>query len=241
MQKRDIHKEITDKIVGILEEVNLDDFEAPFAGLAAQGLPFNPATENHYQGINIPSLWVDQQHKELTSSEWATFKQWKRKGAQVRKGEKGSPVIFYKTWTKNAENEHGESEEISIPVMRFYTVFNADQVDGYEPEVRTDKVDDAVTRIEAAEAFYAKTGAAIKHGEARAYYSRAGDFINMPETSAFVETRTASATENYYSVLLHELTHWTGAPKRLDRDKAKSRAEIEKYAFVNCPGFAGGS
>ncbi|GAB5469818.1 MAG: zincin-like metallopeptidase domain-containing protein [Rhodospirillales bacterium] len=232
MTKRDIRQEITDKIVRLLDSIDLEDYQAPFAGLAAQGWPINPTTEHRYQGINIPSLWIDQQEKQFTSNRWATFRQWKESGAQVRKGEKGSPIIFYKTLSKKEENEQGEAEACSIPMMRFYTVFNANQVDGYDHhESGQPNKTDLVTRIENVERYCAGSGADIRHGGGGAFYHRVSDYINIPETIAFVDTKHASATENYYATLLHELTHWTGAPHRLDRDKAKTRKEIDKYAF----------
>lgn len=232
MTKRDIYQEITDKIVKVLDEVDANDWKAPFAGLAAQGLPRNPITDHRYQGINIPSLWCDQQEKKFTSNHWATFKQWKEKGAHVRKGEKGSPIIFYKTLLKEGESEAGEPEEFAVPMLKTYTVFNADQVDGYDhSETATANEVDLVTPTEAAERFCAGTGADIRHGGGGAFYDRVGDFISLPDTIAFIDTKHASATENYYATLLHELTHWTGAPHRLDRDKAKTRQERDKYAF----------
>ena len=232
MTKRDIHQEITDKIIRALDHVDPCDWQAPFAGLAAQGLPRNPVTDHRYQGINIPSLWCDQQEKKFTSNHWATFKQWRAKGAQVRKGEKASPIIFYKTLLKEEENEAGETEEFSVPMLKTYSVFNADQVDGYDHgETGAANETDLVTPLEAAERFCAKTGADIRHGGNGAFYDRLGDFIGLPDTIAFIDTEHASATENYYATLLHELTHWTGAPLRLDRDKAKTSREREKYAF----------
>ena len=71
--------------------------QSPFAALAAQGIPLNPTTKNYYKGANIVSLWFNQQAKQFSSNHWATYKQWKEQGATVRKGEKGSRVIFYKT------------------------------------------------------------------------------------------------------------------------------------------------
>ncbi|GAA6212569.1 zincin-like metallopeptidase domain-containing protein [Hyphomicrobiales bacterium 4NK60-0047b] len=233
MAKRDIYQEITNKIIKRLDYVDLENFKAPFAELAAQGMPLNPITGKSYNGINIPSLWIDQQEKSFNSPEWASYKQWKEAGAQVRKGEQGSLIVFYKTWNKQEEDEQGEQQDIQIPVMRLYTVFNANQVEGYESEDTLSLAQThLVTRIESADAFAQKTGANIKHGEARAYYNRTNDFINMPQTSAFLDTAHSSATENYYSVLFHELTHWTGAPHRLNRDKATSKTHnLEKYAF----------
>ena len=95
MSKRDIRQEIPDKIIRVLESIDAADFQAPFAGLAAQGLPLNPSTEHRYRGINIPSLWIDQQEKRFTSNRWATFRQWREHGSQVRKGEKAQPDRFF--------------------------------------------------------------------------------------------------------------------------------------------------
>lgn len=231
MSREDIYQEVTNKIIQVLESVKLDDYQAPFSGLASQGLPLNPITENHYQGINILSLWFNQQNKSFTSNHWATFKQWKEKGAQVRKGEKGSRIIFYKTLRVTEENSQGGEEEVFIPMLRLYTVFNANQVDGYERSESKPADLDLVNRIETADQFCMQTGADIRHGEAQAYYHRLNDYINMPQTSLFIDTEHASASENYYSTLFHELTHWSGAPHRLDRDKAKNSREREKYAF----------
>lgn len=232
MAKRDIYQQITNKIVSVLESIDLKDYEAPFAGLAAQGLPKNPITDNHYRGINIPALWIDQQEKGFTSNRWATFKQWKEQGASVSKGERGSQIIFYKTLTVTDENEQGEECESSIPMLKSYTVFNANQVEGYESDkILTANQRSLVERIEAADEFCTNTQADIRHGGLRAYYSGSGDYIKMQNEHHFVDTKQATATENYYATLLHELTHWTGAPHRLDRDKAKTRAETDKYAF----------
>ena len=232
MTKRDIYKEITDKIISILDRVNPDDYEAPFAGLAAQGLPMNPVTDHRYQGINIPSLWFDQQTREFSSNHWATFKQWKTNGAQVRKGEKGSPIILYKTLTKTDEDENGTETETAIPMLKIYTVFNADQVDGYDHGGNAKEDDaDLVERIAAADRFCTATGARIEHGSEGAYYMPKTDSIHLPDTKKFINTKTATATENYYSTLFHELTHWTGAPKRLDRDRELYSGDQKKYAF----------
>lgn len=229
---RDIYQEVTNKIIRLLDRIGENGWQAPFAGLAAQGLPKNPTTENFYQGINIPSLWCDQQEKGFTSNQWATFVQWKKKGAQVHKGEKGSPIVFYKPLLKVEENDKGEEQETYIPILQLYTVFNANQVDGYEHnEQGTLNEIDFVQRLKAVDDFCTNTGADIRHGGAGAYYNRSGDYINIPETIAFVDTDKSTATENYYATLLHELTHWTGAPHRLDRDKAKTKSEKSKYAF----------
>lgn len=230
--KTDIYKAITDRIIHLLDKVNLEDYEAPFANLAAQGIPYNPVTGKHYQGINVPFLWFYQQENNFKSNHWASFKQWQTKGAKVRKGEKGSQVVFYKTLLKSGENEQGEEETSKIPMLRLYTVFNATQVDGYvHEETPPPNETNLVNAVFAADEFCANTGADIRHTGSGAYYRMGEDYINMPEPIDFVATKSSSPTENYYSVLFHELTHWTGSPKRLDREMVSKRKNYGKYAF----------
>lgn len=227
----DIYQDVTNNIISILDKVDRDDYQAPFAGLANQGIPLNPTTEQTYNGINILSLWFNQQARKFTSNQWATFKQWKQHGAQVERGERGSRIIFYKTLKRTETDNNGEESEVSIPMLRTYTVFNANQVKGYEDEATLSNSEDQVEPIQAAEQFCMNTKADIRTGENRAYYHLVEDYINMPETSAFMDTDDSSATENYYATLFHELSHWTGAKHRLNREKAQSRKELKQYAI----------
>lgn len=224
--KHDIHQEITDNIIKLLDEVDFEDYQPPFASLVAQGLPVNPTTQHRYQGVNILALWSKQKKLKFSSNQWASFKQWKDHGAQVRKGEKGSRVVFYKTLVKSQENENGEQEDQKIPMLRLYTVFNAAQVDGYKDQsAQTPPETDKVKPMRLVDEFCRKTGADIRTVEDEAYYLPSGDYINMPGSALFLETPQISATEQYYSTLLHELTHWTGAKKRLDRPGITNRKE----------------
>jgi len=234
-QKTDIQQEITDQIITLLDKVNLKDYEPPFAGLSSLGLPTNPVTNKTYQGINILSLWSHQQSKGYTSNQWATFKQWKNIDAKIHKGEKASRIIFYKTLIKSEENENDQTKDIKIPMLKVYNVFNANQVDGYtDSEENTKPTVNQVKPLESVDQFCRQTKALITHSGNRAFYNVNQDFINMPEKSLFQDTSFAGATENYYSTLLHELTHWTGAKHRLDRfkkDSTENNTKEEKYAF----------
>lgn len=226
------YQTITNKIIDLLEKVNLEDYQPPFASLAAQGLPINPTTEKQYQGVNIPALWFYQQEKGYNSNHWATFKQWQHMDAKVRKGEKASTICFYKTLLIDEENDQGEEQTNKIPMMKLYKVFNANQVDGYDHRA-TPKAneEDQVERLELVDEFCANTGAHIIHKSgSRAYYHLAGDYIHMPETFDFIKEINITATENYYSTLLHELTHWTGAENRLDRFNNQKSQKKEAYA-----------
>lgn len=230
----DIHQEVTNNIISLLDQVNEKDYQPPFAGMAAFGIPENPFTEKEYQGINILNLWFNQAAKSFQSHQWATFKQWKELGANVKKGSKGTRIIFYKTLLKEEENAKGEVEENKIPMLRQYIVFNADQVEGYQVnQITTDTTIDLVKRNALIEAFTQSTKADIRTKEQTPFYHTQYDYINMPDTALFQDTNIATATEHYYSTLLHELTHWTGAKKRLDREGINPECSKtkESYAF----------
>ncbi len=230
--KTDIHQDITNNIITLLDQVDLTEYEPPFANLAALGIPENPVTRNQYQGINILPLWFNQKSKALRSNQWASFKQWQQIGAKVKKGEKGSRIIFYKTLIKEDQNDQGETEEARIPMLRQYVVFNASQVEGYERQKQTSlPVTDNVKHLSTIDQFCENTGADIRCEEDEAYYSHRDDYINMPNSKLFLDTKHATATENYYATLLHELTHWTGASKRLNRPGIAGKVEKKDYAF----------
>lgn len=224
-QAFDIHEDITNKIIDLLERVDLADYKPPFASFSKSGLPINPTTDHHYQGVNILNLWCIQHKRNFHSNEWATFKQWKEQGAAVKKGEKGSRIIFYKTLLKEEQNKQGEMEAQKIPMLKLYSVFNATQVEGYDtirPELpETDQVE----RIALIDEFCANTKAEIRHDEPEAYFVSKEDYINMPDTRLFTDENGDSATENYYATLLHEMTHWTGAKSRLNREGITDRSK----------------
>jgi antirestriction protein ArdC len=174
-------------------------------------------------------LWTAGEARDYASGYWGTFKQWGLRGAHVRKGERGSLVVFYKEMEREvADPATGEMEPRTFLFARSSWVFNADQVEGWEaPE--TDRVS-LVETIEAAERFVAHAAADVRHGGQRAFYRQSDDFIQIPEKTQFTGTDTSSPTETYYSVLFHELTHWSGHERRLDRNLT-GRFGDEAYAM----------
>ena len=229
-RRRDVHQEVTNSIISAIE-AGAGDWQMPWHR-AGSGLnrPVNIASGNRYQGINIVALWGAAQMRGFGSSgTWGTYRQWQANGAQVRKGENGSVVVFYKEIAYDAENEEsGETESHRRLFARASTVFNADQVDGYEEPLPEPK--DPVRVIEAADHFVLATGADIRHGGLRAFYRPSDDFIQMPEKARFTGSGTSDATESYYATLLHELTHWTGPARRCDRQFGK-RFGDDAYAM----------
>lgn len=225
MNRSDIYTTVTSTIVKAIEEGQANGtFEMPWHSFAS--MPQNAVTKKHYRGVNIPLLWIVQHNRGFSSGHWATYKQWQEAGAQVRKGEKGAPIVFWNTVNVEpaSEGEEGETRMYA----RYSTVFNAAQVDGFTPP-QPEKQGEVVLQ-HACLNFVTETGAKVEHGQYDACYSPSLDKILMPLTSLFKDTATSTATENYFSVLYHELTHWSGAKHRLDRIQHKRFGDTD-YAF----------
>lgn len=213
---RDVYREITDHIIAAIE-AGTEDFEMPWHREIGTTLPTNAFTGNPYKGVNVIALWASAEVREYRSGLWATYKQWRLLGAQVRRKEKGSAVVFYKETARDVVDEQsGKTETKTVLFARASFVFNAGQVDGWQapkPVVRS-----KAEVLEHVEALVRATGADVRHGGDRAYYRVSTDHIQMPERDCFTGTKSISATESYYATLFHELTHWTGHKSRLNRD-----------------------
>lgn len=215
--KRDIHQSITDRIVAQLE-AGTAPWIKPWT---SQGPTIRPlrATGQPYNGVNVLTLWLDAEEKGFSSPYWFGFQTALKMGAYVRKGEKGSAIVYANKIIKAEENpETGEEQTRAIPFLKQSHVFNAAQIDGlpehfYQAALPVERAPE--TQDARLEAFFRRTGADIRHGGGRAFYRVDADFVQMP---AFEDFHKA---ESYYATLAHELTHWTRHPCRLDRDMGK--------------------
>ena len=223
--KVSVYEAVTAQIVAAIE-AGADICKMPWhAGIMPMAMPVNAATEMPYHGINIVALWAQAMAKHYITGYWASYKQWQKLGAQVRKGEHGSTIVFYKEFESSGSEEDDERPRF---VARATRVFNAEQVDGWEYPSPNDKLKIEIN--DQLEAFVQATKANILHGSHTACYRRQMDRIELPKPEQFVGTPTSSPTESYYAVLLHELTHWTGAPHRLNRTFG-ARFGDRAYAF----------
>jgi antirestriction protein ArdC len=220
-----IYENVTRKIVQAIEK-GAGTFEMPWHAMVDR--PLNALTENKYQGINTLQLWVASQLEGYELPYWASYKQWQKLGAQVRRGEKAQLVVYYENRTEETRDEKGQIVENSYAVCRTSTAFNVAQVDGWTAPVMN--MSDKTVSLEQAEALVKASGASIKQGGSEACYYPKGDYIQMPARKFFKDSATRSATEGYYGTLLHELTHWTGHPSRCNRD-LKGRFGTEAYAM----------
>lgn len=218
--KRDTYQIITDTILQALETCG--PCERPWVGPSLT-MPVNAVSGHEYRGTNVVMLWIAAKEAGYAENQWATFKQWSENGASVRKGEKGTPVIWFKMLERqgdevgdiDAEDENGRR----IPCARLSWVFNVAQLDGYQPEKARAPEHNQVSPIETVDALITASGAKIRHEGANAFYRPSTDEIVLPPQHLFTGTSTSSATEAFYGVVLHELTHWSGP--RLKREFGK--------------------
>jgi len=142
----------------------------------------------------------------------------------VRKGEKGTQVVFYSQVTKSEIKPTDlNPDKSTYALLKSYYVFNSDQIEGLEI-TKPEPVIATFNPVPALDDRIIKTGAQISHGGGRAFYRPSSDSITIPDRSTFL------SESHYYATVLHELTHWSGAEHRLDRTKGKRFAD-SAYAF----------
>lgn len=228
-ERQDIYTRITNSIVAELEK-GTRPWVQPWSGAHAAGRIIRPLRHNGqpYSGVNILSLWASASAQGFAAPIWMTYKQATEYNAHVRKGEKGSPVVYANSIVRAEKDARtGDDVEREIHYLRGYTVFNVEQIEGlpahfYEPP-EGPRLDPPV-RIARADAFFATTGAEISHGGSRAFYRPSTDGIVMPMFEAFRDA------ESYYSTVGHECVHWTSHASRLARDFGSKRFGSEAYA-----------
>lgn len=207
-----VYEVITDRILAALDEGTIP-WRKPWK---CGGAPKNLVTGKPYRGLNI--LLTAMQG--YASPYWLTFKQATEMGGQIRKGEKGTPVIFWNWQRKQVPDQDGEIEEKEVPYMRYYTVFNVAQIDGLT--LPGDMVEENFASIVSCEEVVTKMPSppTIVHGFAQACYGWTNDQIRMPPRASF------KSVESYYATLFHEMVHSTGHGSRLTRKGIE-----EKHGF----------
>lgn len=174
--------------------------------------PKNLVSKKEYRGINVFLLGCQQ----YSSPYWLTFKQCQDKGGKVRKGEKSTPVIFWK-WIdrKNAEEDtdQEESRNGKVPLLRYYNVFNIEQLEGITAPPSPETITNPFTPIESAEQIVSNMPLRpdIQYRGGKCYYSPILDHVGMPPREAF------ESPEEMYCCLFHELSHATGHAIRVGR------------------------
>ncbi len=225
MKYADLCQQVTNKLIERLEQVDPADFRLPWASLGAGALsPTNATTGVRYRGSNVVHLWLAALDAEYSSGYWATYKQWKSVGAQVRKGEHGATIVKWVV-TKSRTNEDNEESKGRL-VPKAYAVFAAEQVDGWAPPEAPPLLSEE-ERSATLDAWINRTAVTVTHTGHRAVYSPFTNVVTLPPFELF----TSGA--GYYSTALHELVHATGHENRLGRVGITSidRENRAQYAF----------
>jgi len=155
--------------------------------------------------------------------EWLTFAQAKKEGGKVKKGAKGRSIVFWKVFAETIEGDDGEAVSTgrTIPYLKYYTVFNVDDVEGVEAKHQDEPLPDGAQRVEEADAaiedYIARSGIKTRRDELspEAYYMPALDLVRLPKREQFYNT------QGYYNTVFHELAHSTGSDNRLKRPQGK--------------------
>ena len=212
--RRDLQQQVTDNIVSQLEK-GVVPWNKPWQsnGVSIFSLPKNAVTGKSYRGVNILLLWSAIAEKQFPTNEWASFKQWQSKNEIIRKGEKGTLIIYTDTFEKEVD---GEIEK--IPFLKHSIVFNKSQLNSFVPsEPKPKENHEYLEQWYQMDDLIRQSGAVIEHGSPDAYYDLSTDKIHLPNPEDFTSTPECSSTELYFGTACHELTHWTGAKHRLNR------------------------
>ncbi len=211
----DIYLKVTSAIINSIE-AGIGQYRMPWTIRQDKGFsPISVGSAKPYRGINTLVLWAQSQSKNYSSALWGTYKQWGELGGQVRKGEHGSPVVYWGTYDKQSPDDDDERSNRGL-FAKGYTVFNIEQVDGCKLPRRLEPKLSRNERIAHAEAFFAATGVKVRDGGNRAFYRPdTPEAVHMPAFDQFPDR------VDYYSVLAHESTHWTSHASRCDRQLGK--------------------
>ena len=233
-QQELIRQNITNQIVDALKSGGIPPWKRPWGISLNSGFPTNCVSKRKYSGVNVLLLRMAAMTHGWSSKWWATYPQWTSMGGQVqhrpenvKPGCWGTKIIFFTKVTKTETDPvTGEEEETSFPVLKTYTVFNVDQVDGSFDHLRVkdEPLNPHFVDYEPAEEVIRNSGAEIRLAGDHAVYNRQGDFILCPKKHRFEHEN------DFYGAIFHELSHWTAHESRLNRTGKPARFGDKAYA-----------
>jgi len=211
-ERVNLYQDVTNKIVAEMEK-GVDSWQKCWSST----MPRNLSSQRDYRGINTLLLWLQQNDKGYAAGDWLSFKQAKDLGGNVKKGERGCRIIFFKKLDKEVENSKGKTEVKQILMAKYSTVFNVAQIEDLDKE----KLKEIQREHQEAQQIIDGSGATIIGGQPS--YSPKQDVIRMPEAASF------NSPDEYYATTLHELVHWSGNESRLDRSFENSKTWGDEY------------
>jgi antirestriction protein ArdC len=225
----DIYESVTSRIVAALERGQppwVKPWKANAPGILF-GFDCNARSRKPYNGINTLLLWFERAERGYTETRWCTFQQALELGGHVRKGQKGTGIVFWKIREVDDTRPGKDGKRKKMPLAKSYTVFNVEQCDGLDATITAppEPPGPIAQRLQHAEMFCKAAGATVHHGGSVACYVPSRDEIALPMRKAF------KSEDDYIATYLHELVHWTAHPTRLDRNFKGERFGSEAYAF----------
>lgn len=226
-QKTDVKSEIAKTLIEAMKSNNTP-WQRPWSSQSMR--PMNIASNNAYRGVNRIMLSLSGR----SDPRWATYEQARKAGWQVRRGEKGTPVVKLVEFEGKGEPEVGAEPPgdgqgpKKLFALRRYVVFNAEQIEGVPPLPQREPVEESerIVKAEALLAAMQETGLRLRQGGDRAFYQPAQDLIQIPAAASF------HSVYDRWATILHECAHSTLHPKRLDRKEAlHERYGDEAYAL----------
>jgi antirestriction protein ArdC len=217
---RDIYREVTERIIKALEQ-GTAPWVRPWS-VESDPFPVNAATHRRYRGINTLLLHLTALQCGYARNRWLTYRQATAIGAQVRRGERGVGIVFFRVLEINPEDQRSRvtgSQDVagnedtprSVRLLRLFTVFNVAQIENLPARLIEPEAVIGWDTVGEAEAIISKSGADIRYGGNAAYYSPGPDRIQLPARGAF------KRAEDFYATALHELIHHTAHPTRCAR------------------------
>jgi antirestriction protein ArdC len=221
MSQQRIYQMITDRILARLEK-GVVPWNKPWMDNTSMDIPVNLHSGRQYRGINVWMLLM----MGYSSKYWLSFNQARKKGGQVKKGERSTPVIFWKILEVEDEDEPGGKKE--VPMLRYFNAFNLDQIDGIEaPDKKEVQLNDFDPIMEAERIIHEMPNPPeITHVQPQAFYLPRQDLVNLPLPGLF------DKPEYYYASAFHELVHSTGHEMRLSRRQSSETRHFggKKYS-----------
>lgn len=225
--RRDHYAAVTARVIAALE-AGAPPWRRPWDPDAAGGpaLPRNALTGVRYRGVNTVLLGMSPLAFASADPRWATYKQAAERGWQVKRGERGTTAYFFKRLEVRGDagpGEDGTEATKRVPLLRAFTLFHASQIEGVPPFVPPTVAEAPWRTPDAVDTIVANSGAGVRIGGDRAFYSPSTDHIQMPPPAAF------QSPAGWSSILVHECAHWTGGASRLNRD-LRNRFGSHDYA-----------
>ena len=219
--QKDIYQRVTAEVIQALEAGTHLPWKRPWITHNDASL----SSGNDYRGINKLLLAISSSTNGYNSRWWSSYRGIQANGGQVRRGEKATKIVFYRTCERKRLTAKGIEKIDRYPIIREHSVFNVDQADGLDEFKANGNTDFLAcdTDYSLAASIVSATEADIRHGGAKAFYSPVNDFIQMPAQESFAARGSAS---EYWHTLLHELYHWSEPRLKAQRDDSKAA-----YAF----------